>query len=209
MNRRRLLTGAAAAAAVLLLAGSSAAIARPHKTRTPTVTTTTTTTQAAQTLQAYVTGYSYFDNTPPGSPAIAYPVIHQTAAGTGTFADPITVAVGHSFATGRDVLDWPAGSKFYVPNLRRYFIVEDVCGDGGTPQNGPCHTGYPAPATTWLDVWVDGRNGTSDGVNACMDAITGVWTVVKSPASNYAVVSGPVVGASGCSAQYGNTLVYM
>jgi len=158
----------------------------------------------AQTMQAYVTGYSYFDNTPPGSPAISHPVIHQTAAGAGTFADPVTVAVGHSIINGRDILDWPAGTKFYLPNLRRYFIVEDTCGDGGTPQNGPCHIGYPAPASTWLDVWVDGRNGTVAGANACMDAITGVWTVIRNPAPNYAVVIGPIVGVNGCSTQYGN-----
>lgn len=175
--------------------GTVATVARPAR---PT----------PQTLQAYITGYSYFDNTPPGSPAISHPLIHQTAAGVGTYSDPITVAVGHSIINGNDSLDWPVGSKFYIPNLRRYLIVEDTCGDGSTPQNGPCHTGYPAATTTWLDVWVDGRNGTLDSSNACMDAITGVWRVVKNPASNYAVVSGSIVGANGCSPQYGNNLTF-
>lgn len=173
------------------------------------------TTQAASTetrMQAYVTGYSWFDNTPPGSAQIAYPrssgypTLHDLAGGTGTYADPITVAVGHSLATGTSVPVWPAGTRFYIPNLRRYFIVEDACGDGPTPQNGPCYTGYPSPATTWLDVWVGGEGGTDAGADACMSDITDVWLAIKDPASNYAVVSGDIYGPP-CTAQFGNTVV--
>lgn len=167
------------------------------------------TTQAASNetvMQAYVTGYSWFDNTPPGSATISHPVLHQTAGGTGTYADPITVAVGHDLSTGQDVLDWPAGTRFYIPNLRRYFIVEDTCGDGSTPENGPCHTGYPAPATTWLDVWVGGEGGTQSGADACMNAITDVWNAIKDPDPNYVVVSGDIYGPP-CTTQYGNTAV--
>jgi len=192
-------TGAAASNAE----GVSNAV--PLSQKTGTLATVARPAQAPQTLQAYVTGYSYFDNTPPGSPAISHPVIHRTAAGLGTFSDPITVAVGHSIINGHDILDWPAGSKFYLPNLRRYFIVEDTCGDGGAPQNGPCHIGYPAPATTWLDVWVDGRGWTEGGAHACMDAITGVWTVLRNPSPKYAVVIGSIIGVGGCSPQYGNS----
>src|SRR4051794_570915 len=38
-----------------------------------------------------VTFYGWPDNSPPG-PAIAYPVIHSQADGTGSYADPITFA---------------------------------------------------------------------------------------------------------------------
>lgn len=48
---------------------------------------------------AYTTAFTWFDNTPPGSSAICCPRIHSTAGGTGTYADPITVAIGHSTAT--------------------------------------------------------------------------------------------------------------
>jgi len=170
-------------------------------TATPSPTTTSGT-----SIQAYVTGYSYWDNTPPGSADISHPVIHSKAGGTGTYADPITVAVGHSIINGQDILDWPAGTRWYIPNLRKYLIVEDTCGDGNTPQNGPCHTGYPSSASTWLDVWVGGANGTESGSDACMDAITDVHKVIKDPPSNLAVVSGDIYKPP-CATQYGDTVV--
>ena len=40
---------------------------------------------------AYLTGYSYWDNTPPGSSAISKPVIHRRAGGTGKYNDPISI----------------------------------------------------------------------------------------------------------------------
>lgn len=156
-------------------------------------------------MQAYVTGYSFYDNTPPGSAEISHPQIHQVADGTGTYADPITVAVGHDLSSGSDVLDWPAGTRFYMPYLHRYFIVEDTCGDGPTPENGPCHTGYPAPATTWLDVWVDGSTDTEAQADACMSDITDVHTAIKNPASNYVVQSGPIAANGGCTQQFSET----
>jgi hypothetical protein len=54
---------------------------------------------------AYTTGYGFPDNTPAGS-AISNPVIHQSASGTGTYQDPITVGVGHSITRGKDTLDY-------------------------------------------------------------------------------------------------------
>lgn len=146
----------------------------------------------AATTQAYITGYSYFDNTPPGSAAVSHPVIHEEAGGTGTYADPITVAVGHTLKGGEDILDLKAGTKVYIPELKRYFIVEDTCGDGNQPQNGPCHTGYPDDAQMWLDIWVDGRNGSSDEADACMENLTKVYGVVIDPAVGLSVTPGAV-----------------
>jgi hypothetical protein len=178
----------------------------PTTTPPPTTTSPVPTTTSVTTIKAYITGYSYFDNTPPGSADISNPVLHQTAGGTGTYADPITVAVGHSISNGTDTLDWPAGTRFYIPNLHRYFIVEDTCGDGGKPQNGPCHKGYPSGASTWLDVWVGGKGGTSNGADNCMDAITRVSTVVVNPPAGYPVTSGDIYSAAGCTAQYGDSI---
>jgi hypothetical protein len=141
-------------------------------------------------LRGYVTGYSYWDNTPPGSSAISHPRIHDVAAGSGTYADPITVAVGHDMSNGENVLDWPAGTRFYLPYLHRYFIVEDTCGDGPTPERGPCHTGYPSPAVTWLDVWVGGQHADQAASDACMNAITGVHAVIRNPGPGHPVTSG-------------------
>jgi hypothetical protein len=162
----------------------------------------------AQSITAYITGYDVYDNTPPGSPTISNPVLHHVAGGTGTYADPITVAVGHSIINGRDILDWPQATRFYIPNLRRYFIVEDTCGDGPTPQNGPCHnlsTADPG-AQTWLDVWVDGSKMSNSAANNCESNITHNQLVIENPAPNYAVVPGALAGSS-CTQQYGNTVV--
>ena len=159
-------------------------------------------------ITAYVTGYDHYDNTPPGSVIISNPVLHRVAGGTGTYQDPITVAVGHSIINGRDILDWPSATRFYIPNLRRYFIVEDTCGDGPTPQNEPCHDLSQADpgAQTWLDVWVDGGQMSSSAANSCKDAITRNQLAIRDPARNYAVVPGAIAGSS-CTQQYGDTAV--
>ncbi|MGE5828070.1 MAG: hypothetical protein ACM30G_06845 [Micromonosporaceae bacterium] len=183
---------------------------RPSPAATPTPSPAATPAPSAsvpRTVAAYLTGYSYFDNTPPGSVDISHPVLHQSAGGAGTYADPITVAVGHSLVGGQDILDWPAGTRFYVPNLRRYFIVEDTCGDGSTPENGPCHTGYPATATTWLDLWVGGSGAAPSGAAACVTSVTGVWDVLVDPAPNYATEPGDIYGSAGCAQPYGNAVV--
>jgi hypothetical protein len=117
------------------------------------------------------------------------------------------MAVGHAIVGGQSILDFPAGTRFYIPNLRRYFIVEDTCGDGPIPQSGPCHTGYPSHAQNWLDVWIDGRNGTVASTDVCADALTDVHLAIKNPEPDYAVVSGPIYGPTGCTAQYGDTTV--
>lgn len=155
-----------------------------------------------KSFSAYLTGYGFPDNTPP-SAEISNPVIHSIAAGTGTYADPITIAVGHTITGGKDILDYAQGTKFYIPALRRYFIVEDTCGDGNSPQNGPCHTGFQGHV--WLDAWVGGTIAQTSATLNCEDAITDFHVVIQNPASNYAVVSGPVFGSS-CSQLYGDAV---
>ncbi len=176
----------------------------PVVTPTPTPTPAPTPNSNEIRIQAYLTAYTYWDNTPPGSSEISNPIIHTLAGGTGTYQDPITLAVGHSITGGKDTLDYPAGTKFYVPNLRKYFIVEDTCGDGNTPQNGPCHTGYQGHP--WLDLWIDGGNGTRALANTCAEDITDIHLVIENPASNYSVVAGPVYN-NGCSSQFGEAIV--
>jgi hypothetical protein len=83
--------------------------------------------------------------------------------------------------TGKDTLDYPQGTKFYVPALRKYFIVEDTCGDGSLPQNGPCHTGYQGKV--WLDLWVGGTTATKAATLSCEDQITDFHLVIENPAS--------------------------
>lgn len=162
----------------------------------------------------YTTGYSWYSNTPPLSATIAYGVLHATAGGTGTYADPVTLAVGHSLVNGKDVLDFPRGMRVYLPDVRRYFIVEDTCGDGPAPQNGPCHRGRNVDgsgSTVWLDLWIGGRDGTAAAATACASRITDasgrLHTAVFNPAPNYLVAPGSLLSKGRCTAGFGNTLI--
>jgi hypothetical protein len=170
-------------------------------------------------FEAYTTGYGWWDNTPPGSSTISYPVIHTTAGGTGTYANPITLAVGHSCpgacTSSNDTPEFSPGTIWYIPNFRRYFIVEDSCGDGSNPQNEACWSlkgdkadgSAPAGAQVWIDLWTGGQNASESTSNNCEDAITANHVAILNPASDYAVVSGDIDGASGCTQQYGDSVV--
>ena len=124
----------------------------------------------------FVTGYTYWDNSPPGSAQIARPIIHDRAGGTGTWKDPITVAVGFGPR-------FPFGTKFYLPELKKYFIVEDLCGACSDGRNGGAYT---------LDIWLDGSDTSSSGATSCANRITGVQPAIKGPDSDLPVDSGSV-----------------
>ena len=137
---------------------------------------------------------------------ISHPVLHSRAGGTGTHADPITLAVGHSLETGEDVLDYPAGTRFYLPHLRRYFIVEDTCGDGPRPQDRGCHNldSAPAGATTWVDLYVGGDDDDDRAaVQSCASTVTDgdavLHEMIKDPASTHPVDPGPLFQDGRCT----------
>jgi len=134
---------------------------------------------STQPATSYLTGYTWWYKTPVGSAAIAHPVLHSRAGGVGTYADPITMAVGYTSA-GPII---PFGTRFYLRGLQRYAIVEDLC--------GACHK-TPAGATWKLDLWLDGRQLTPTEANACAYRITGYQTVVRSPPRGLSVRSGPI-----------------
>ena len=148
-----------------------------------------------QIFEAYLTGYSFWDNTPPGTVAISHPRAHDFAAGTGTYEDPITLAVGHLFRSGANILDFPAGTMFYLPRIRKYSIVEDTCGDGAHPEDGPCHIGYEG--RPWIDIYVDGEQVGREESDTCMYKITDIQVVVMDPDQDWPVVVGPI-SESGC-----------
>lgn len=158
---------------------------------------------------AYLTGYSWYDNTPPGSSAIAYPksdgnpTVHEKAGGTGTYKDPITLAVGWHRSNGPV---WPAGRRFYLPFLHKYVMVEDACGDNA--QNGPCYQLDQADngASTWLDVWVGGQGKAQSVSDSCMSRITKLHTVVYRPAQSYPVNPGDITSACAAKQFYGETV---
>ncbi len=59
-----------------------------------------------------------------------YPTVHNSVGGTGTFADPITVAINSKDSSSGSVpnsSDYQIGEKFYIPQLHLYFVAEDSC----------------------------------------------------------------------------------
>jgi hypothetical protein len=150
---------------------------------------------AVKKFNVYLTGYTFWDNTPPGSAEIARPVLRNKAGGTGTWQSPITIAVGHRIENGRQTLDFPAGTRFYLPRLQKYAIVEDVCGDGPTPQHGPCHSGYKGHP--WLDIWIGGKGMSAAEADECARRITAVQPIILEPPSNLPVQKGEIA-SNGC-----------
>ncbi|NUR85019.1 MAG: carbohydrate-binding protein [Nonomuraea sp.] len=116
---------------------------------------------AAGTQQTFLTFYGWYDNTPPGGD-IAYPQIHGTAGGKGTYADPIT------FATSSDEL--APGTRVYVPRVKKYFIMEDSCQECEDDWSTQGPNGGPG---LWhLDLWLGGQGGSAFDAIDCEDALT-------------------------------------
>lgn len=193
MRRVKRLRACGAALVVLLASlgvtageGSSAAAGGGYRNEAPA---TAVAPYAAKTVRipAYVTAYTWWDNTPPRSAAISHPVLHRQAGGRGTYGNPITVAVGHSILRGRDILDYRPGTRFYFPHLRVYGIVEDTCGSGPRPQDGSCHRldtpGHSAPkgAKTWVDIWINGRNVSARRAAIRASNVTGLHPMLIDP----------------------------
>ncbi|MFI9385458.1 hypothetical protein [Kutzneria sp. NPDC052558] len=94
--------------------------AKPTTTAPAAPSPTSTTSPPGQDTSGQITFYGAADNDPPGSREIAYPdVRHGQAGGSGTFDDPTTFAA----QPGR----FAPGTRIYVPDVRRYFILEDSC----------------------------------------------------------------------------------
>ncbi|WP_326946541.1 discoidin domain-containing protein [Amycolatopsis sp. NBC_01307] len=117
---------------------------------------------SAETTQpTFLTFYGWWDNTPPGGD-IAYPQIHDTAGGKGTYTDPIT------FATSTSELK--AGTKVWVPRVKKYFIMEDGCDECSDDWNGQGPNG--GPNLRHIDLWLGGQGGSAFDAIDCEDALT-------------------------------------
>ena len=144
---------------------------------------------AASSQQTFLTFYGFFDNTPP-SADIAFPKIHKTAGGKGTFADPIT------FATSSAELK--PGTKVFVPRVGKYFIMEDDCTECGLDWKG--HGPDGGPRLRHIDLWLDGRGGSEFAAIDCEDALTKsnpdgtafLEPVIANPPSNEPVSNEPL-----------------
>jgi hypothetical protein len=143
-----------------------------------------------KTITLRTTGYSFQDNTPPNSNTISCPIIHKVASGTGTYDDPISVAVpGHA---GQGV-ETPCGTRIYYKDFRFYGIVEDT---GATKFDTP-HT----------DIYVDGRGFSKSQSDKCMDPVTkdSVSAIINPPPNLPVRTPGPITEGGSCNVGGGST----
>jgi hypothetical protein len=106
------------------------------------------------TVNVYVTFYGGPDNDPPGSTDIAYPNgRHGTAAGAGSYADPITLAT--------DPRELPPGTVVYAPQWQKYFVMEDDCEE--------CIDEWGADHHPHVDLWT---GATGSKLLACENTLT-------------------------------------
>lgn len=135
-----------------------------------------------QGVQVETTSYSYGDNQGSNNATICCGVLHKTAAGNGTYADPITLAVPGSGGSG---MQTPAGTRVYFTKYRFYGIVED---SGATPKS-----------LRRFDIWSDGRGLSTGAESTCMDNLTGTSSAILNPPAGEPVGHvGPLADASGC-----------
>jgi len=159
------------AAQVATDAVPSAALKIPHGAPTKTM--------------LHTTGYSFQDNQGGDNATISCGVIHKTAGGTGSYADPITVAVPGHAGQGTQM---PCGTEIYMPDYKRYFIVEDT---GATNYADAKH----------IDIYVGGEGVSAAASRRCMDPVTtsdgSPRQAIINPLAGLPTEIGPITGADG------------
>lgn len=189
----------------LLPTVSAAPTPTPSPTATATTRTTTTTAPTAtspatrarpapsrsvarpqpagRSWSAAITFYGAGDNDPAGSTAIAHPnTRHAEAGGTGTYADPVTLA--------SDPRELPVGTVVYYPPLKKYFVMEDDCAS--------CIEEWESDQRPHIDLWAGDHSGAD--FLACENALTpgGTVTVELSPPPGRPVDTRSLYGSGGC-----------
>ena len=132
----------------------------------------------------FVTFYGAADNDPPGSTEIAHPNDrHQEAGGSGTYADPLSLAA--------DPRAIPVGTRVYYPPLRKYFVMEDDCAQ--------CITDWRSSRKPHIDLWTGDFQGSA--LLACENALTpdGLVAVEVNPPPGRPVDARPLFNGRGCT----------
>jgi len=132
----------------------------------------------------FVTFYGAADNDPPGSTEIAHPNDrHQEAGGSGTYADPLSLAA--------DPRAIPVGTRVYYPPLRKYFVMEDDCAQ--------CITDWRSSRRPHIDLWTGDFQGSA--LLACENALTpdGLVAVEVNPPPGRPVDPRPLFNGRGCT----------
>lgn len=150
--------------------------------RAANASTTTSTTTSGTTRTGFVTGYSTSDNDPQWSKNIAYSsawdsrTVHPEAGGTGTYDDPVTIAAQAG--------DYTPGTRFYVPHVDRYFMLEDTCASCGEKPE-------------WVDMFIGGEVGDDPAkLGSCMASLTGTFAFEVNPPPGRHVVAGPLFNST-------------
>jgi len=118
--------------------------------------------EAGTLTSMQVTFYGWDDNSPPGDSiaygkSAGYPTLHDAAGGTGTYADPLTMAT--------DKAELAPGTIVYVPFVRKYAVMEDDCAQ--------CDSDWSNSQAWHIDLWMN-SDGTED--RSALDACEGQWT---------------------------------
>jgi len=132
----------------------------------------------------FVTFYGAADNDPPGSTEIAHPNDrHQEAGGSGTYADPLSLAA--------DPRALQVGTRVYYPPLRKYFVMEDDCAQ--------CITDWRSSRRPHIDLWTGDFQGSA--LLACENALTpdGLVAVEVNPPPGRPVDPRPLFNGRGCT----------
>jgi 3D (Asp-Asp-Asp) domain-containing protein len=152
----------------------SSATGEINPTDKPAVKPTPTIVDPKKAVTVRVTFYGWVDNDPPGK-IIAYPKhknpnsLHEQAGGVGSYADPVTLAAKKD--------QWPVGTKFYLPYLKKYGIIEDICGN--------CEDKH-------LDVWMESNGNFPEKLLDCESKWTKRREVVEiDPPSTHLVDINP------------------
>jgi hypothetical protein len=185
------LTGCAgptpAAATSTSLPAASSTRAGTSSTASAATSTThgATPTASPQAVQrkVQVTYYAAADNDPPGSAQIAYPNSrHPSAGGSGTVADPLSLAT--------DPREIRPGVLVYYPTVRKYFVMEDDC--------VPCIDQWSQDRTPHVDLWMS--NTTAPVVQDCEAALTpdDPDTIIINPPTDLPVDTRPLFSGGRC-----------
>jgi hypothetical protein len=130
-----------------------------------------------------VTFYAAADNDPPGSTEIAYPNSrHVAAGGTGTYADPLSLAT--------DPREIRPGVLVYYPPVQKYFVMEDDCAE--------CIDDWDQSRTPHVDLWAS--NTSDPAVLTCEAALTpdGPDTIIVNPQADLPVDLKPLYANGWC-----------
>jgi hypothetical protein len=157
---------------------------RPVTTRTVTAApapgresqTVTSTSAAPEGTSGLVTFYSARDKSPVGSLLIAFPtVLHGLAGGSGRYDDPVTFAA----APGT----FAPGTRIYVSDLERYFVLEDLCASCGG---------------THIELWTG--SALDDGIRTCAAQLGAqeIGSYLVDPPRGLPVAAGPLYDGGQC-----------